>query len=155
MPNPLRVEEAAARLQGLLGAEPVGQQGPLAAALHSFAEFARIDFSVPEGPDVDGCLFEYGVNSLTGQPLFVVNLTRQFETLDSSGEHESHTQVSCEVRYQVTGELEALGDCEEWWFRGSEGEDFSSWWQSLPLDSLIGTLGDRAPVAVAVASDIV
>ncbi|WP_055698659.1 hypothetical protein [Streptomyces silaceus] len=148
------VEEAAARLRALLAAESAGQQDPLVAALHAFSDFALIDFSVPDCPDVDGCLFEYGINSLAGEPLFVVNLTRQFEVLDSSGEHESHAQVSCEVRYRVTSEAEPLGDCEEWWFRGEPG-DFSSWWRSLPLESLVGALGNRAPTAVEVTSDII
>ena len=109
---------------------------------------------MPNGPDVDGCLFEYGVNSLSGEPLFVVNLTRQFEALDPDGEHESYTQVACEVRYRVTEDLEALGDCAEWWFRGGQEGDFESWWRSLPWETLLETVAGRAPAAVAVTSDL-
>lgn len=153
MPNRLPIEEAAPTLQSLLSEESSARV-PLTAALRSFVNFARIDFAVPDGPETDGCLFEYGVTSFTGEPLFVVNLTRQFETLDSSGEHDSYTQVSCEVQYQVTGELESLGECEEWWFRGNQGPDFTSWWQSLPLESLTRVLDDHEPAAVVVDSDV-
>ncbi|MER5259936.1 hypothetical protein [Streptomyces sp. NPDC002855] len=152
MPDQLPVEEAAPALQRLLSEEST--QDPLAAALRSFVNFAQIDFAVPDAPESDGCLFEYGVTSFTGEPRFTVNLTRQFETLDSSGEHESYTQVSCEVQYQVTREIESLGECEEWWFRGSQGPDFASWWQSLPLEPLARVLDDYAPTAVVVDSDV-
>lgn len=154
MPSPVPIDEAVPRLRDLLAVQADAASDPLSAALRAFTEFARTEFSVPAGPDTDGCLVEYGVNSLSGDPLFVVNLTRQFETLDSAGEHESYTQVSCEVKYQVTGDLEALGDFEAWWFRGGQDTDFSSWWQSLPLESLARALGDRAPATVVVDSDV-
>ncbi|MFE0132443.1 hypothetical protein ACFWY6_12850 [Streptomyces sp. NPDC059037] len=154
MSNPLPLDEAVPRLRSLLAAQAATAGDPLSAALRAFTEFARVEFSVPVGSDTDGCLVEYGVNSLSGEPLFVINLTRQFENVDSSGEHESYTQVSCEVKYQVTGDLEVLGDFEDWWFRGGQESDFSSWWQSLPLETVIRALGDRAPAAVVVDSDV-
>ncbi|MWA12851.1 hypothetical protein [Streptomyces sp. BA2] len=69
MANPLSIEEAVPRFRDLLTAQADAVSDPLSAALQAFTEFARIDFAVPAGPDTDGCLVEYGVNSLAGEPL--------------------------------------------------------------------------------------
>jgi hypothetical protein len=125
----------------------------LSSALQAFAQFAEVDFVVPDVDDADGCLFEYGVNSLSGEPLFTVNLARQFAIVDESGEEEGYLQVACELRYAPSASLATLGTSTMWWFRHS-AESFSEWWETLPIQSLIETVGDLSPIDLSVDEDM-
>ncbi|NLU70469.1 hypothetical protein [Streptomyces sp. HNM0574] len=122
-------------------------------ALRAFSRFARADFPVPENEDADGCLFEYGVTSLTGSRMFTLNLTRQLELPEDAEEGEGYLQVSCELHYTPVPALEALGSDAHWWFRGT-GEEFADWYASLPLPDLLAALGNETPAQVTVAQDL-
>lgn len=121
-------------------------------ALRAFSRFAHLDFPVPANDDADGCLFEYGVTSLTGNRMFTLNLTRQLEVPEESEEGEGYLQVSCELHYAPVPSLEALGSYSHWWFRGA-GEEFSDWWDSLPISNLLVALNDESPSQVSIDQD--
>ncbi|ROP55937.1 hypothetical protein [Streptomyces sp. PanSC9] len=71
----------------------------------AFLRFGRRLFDVPDTPDADGLLFQYGIHAFDGPPAFTVDLTRQFAVSDSNGDHDHYVQVHCEPRYAVVQEL--------------------------------------------------
>ncbi|MGW2445804.1 hypothetical protein, partial [Streptomyces sp. NPDC001675] len=81
-------------------------------------------------PDVDGLLFQYGTYMFDGPPTFTLDLTRQFEVSDSDGDHDHYMQVHCELRYELTPDLEALGSFDSWYFHDAGG-DLEEWVQGL------------------------
>ncbi|MEV4501912.1 hypothetical protein [Streptomyces klenkii] len=56
----------------------------------AFLRFGRRLFDVPDTADADGLLFQYGTYSFSGPPTFALDLTRQFEISDSSGDHDHY-----------------------------------------------------------------
>lgn len=94
----------------------------------AFLRFGRRLFDVPEMPDADGLLFQYGTYSFDGPPSFTLDLTRQFEVSD--GEHDHYVQVHCELRYGLAPALEALGSFDSWFFHNA-GDDLEEWAQAL------------------------
>ncbi|MFF2205924.1 hypothetical protein [Streptomyces sp. NPDC058145] len=123
------VDEALGLLEGELGAraftDPVTEDVWLA-----FLRFSRWLFHVPDRPDVDGLLFQYGTYTFDGPPTFTLDLTRQFEVSDSDGDHDHYVQVHCELRYELTPDLEALGSFDSWYFHDAGG-DLEEWVQGL------------------------
>ena len=99
------VFDETARKRGVSGRRPAPAE-----VLPVFEEFARIGFDVPDTADTDLLLYEYGVFSLTGSPLFTVGLVRQFEICDEWGEHEGYVQFRCEFGFEPEPELAALGN---------------------------------------------
>jgi hypothetical protein len=67
-------------------------------------------------------LYQYGVYAFTGQDMFHLDLTRQFEITDDAGQHEGYVQFHCTLRYRPDPELAALGRQNHWWFHDSDGE---------------------------------
>ncbi|MFF4428432.1 hypothetical protein ACFYZ4_04590 [Streptomyces sp. NPDC001513] len=45
----------------------------------AYLRFGRRLFDVPDTPDADGLLVQYGTHSFDGSPIFTLDLTRQFE----------------------------------------------------------------------------
>ncbi|MGW5779111.1 hypothetical protein [Streptomyces sp. NPDC003863] len=123
------MDEAVGLLEGELGsralAEPVTEDVWLA-----FLRFGRQLFHVPDTPDADGLLFQYGTYAFDGPATFTLNLTRQFEVSDSDGDHDHYVQVHCELRYGLTPALAALGSFTSWFFRDAGG-DLDEWAQEL------------------------
>ncbi|WKU42600.1 hypothetical protein Q3V23_00090 [Streptomyces sp. VNUA116] len=118
-----------ALLEGELGsrafADPVPEDVWLA-----FLRFGRRLFQVPDTPDADGLLFQYGTYAFDGPATFTLDLTRQFEVSDSDGDHDHYVQVHCELRYGLTPALEALGSFHSWFFHDA-GADLEEWAQVL------------------------
>ncbi|MEU8134087.1 hypothetical protein [Streptodolium elevatio] len=58
-------------------------------AWKAFLRFARIPFDTPGTTDCDGLPFQYGTYAFDGPPTFLLDFTRQFESVDEHGGHES------------------------------------------------------------------
>ncbi|MCB5163798.1 hypothetical protein LG634_02930 [Streptomyces bambusae] len=90
----------------------------------------RRRFRVPDAPDADGLLFQYGTYAFDGPPTFTLDLTRQFEVTDGAGGHDHYVQVHCELRYDPAPALAALGSFDSWFFHGA-GSDLDEWARGL------------------------
>ncbi|MER5890009.1 hypothetical protein ABT160_39805 [Streptomyces sp. NPDC001941] len=96
----------------------------------AFLRFGRQLFDVPDTPDADGLLFQYGTHAFDGPPAFTLDLTRQFEISDSNGDHDHYLQVHCELTYGHAPTLEALGSFDSWFFHDA-GDDLDEWAHGL------------------------
>jgi hypothetical protein len=96
----------------------------------AYLRFGRRLFDVPDTPDADGLLFQYGTYSFDGSPTFALDLTRQFEIADSHGEHDHYVQVHCELRYGLAPALRTLGSFGSWFFHDA-GDELREWAQGL------------------------
>ncbi|MCZ0980071.1 hypothetical protein O1L60_16845 [Streptomyces diastatochromogenes] len=99
-------------------------------AWRAFLRFGRGLFDVPDMPDADGLLFQYGVYAFDGPPAFTLDLVRQFTVVDRGGDHDHYVQVHCELRYGPTSALQTLGSFDSWFFHDS-GEDLDEWAEAL------------------------
>ncbi|MGW3631424.1 hypothetical protein ACWD7F_14835 [Streptomyces sp. NPDC005122] len=143
-------DEAVRLLEGELG---VGRQAladlDTEGAWFAFLRFGRRLFDVPETPDADGLLFQYGTYSFDGPPAFTLDLTRQFETADSAGGHDHHVQVHCELRYGPVPALRALGSFDSWFFHGG-GDDLDEWAAGLSARTSWATIRACKPAGIRV-----
>ncbi|WP_240450119.1 hypothetical protein [Streptomyces sp. S1] len=92
----------------------------------AFLRFGRRLFDVPDTPESDGLLFQYGTYAFDGPPAFRLDLVRQFEIVDGEGAYDHYVQVHCELRYEPVPALEDLGAFDAWFFHGT-GEDLDEW----------------------------
>lgn len=127
MPERLPVATAGRVLERLVLEESeVGSDLTLDQMIRVFEQFKTIDFLVPDDPDSDGFLFQYGIFGDPQRSAFVLSLVRQLELCDAEGEHEAYIQVRCELSYEPDECLAKLGSRELWWFRGETGGSGSS-----------------------------
>ncbi|WP_261570969.1 hypothetical protein [Frankia gtarii] len=92
--------------------------------------YSLIDFDVPDSPDADGYLFQYGKAGWFSEPTFVLSMVRQLEVVDPLGRHESYIQIQFELRYRLDDGLAALGSYSEWWFP-VDGKRFEAWLETV------------------------
>lgn len=90
-------------------------------ALEIFASYGRENFDLPDSPEVDGMLFQEGIRSFTGRPLFTVSFVRQFDRLDADGKHLEYYHVRIELLYEATEAFRSLPKRKLWWFREDAG----------------------------------
>ncbi|MFD0068719.1 hypothetical protein ACFV99_16585 [Streptomyces sp. NPDC059944] len=115
----------------------------------AFLRFGQRLFDVPDAPDADGLLFQYGTHAFDGPPAFTLDLTRQFEISDGEGDHDHYVQVHCELKYGVTPALEALGSFDSWFFHDA-GDDLEVWAQGLTQRVAWATLHKLKPNEIRV-----
>ncbi|MFE6457415.1 hypothetical protein ACFVP0_08140 [Streptomyces cinereoruber] len=115
----------------------------------AFLRFGRRLFDVPDTPESDGLLFQYGTYAFDGPPAFTLDLVRQFEIVDGDGEYDHYVQVRCELRYESVPALEALGAFDSWFFHGA-GDELDEWAARLIELPVWGTLRSFGPVGVRV-----
>lgn len=125
---------------------------PKAGFFEVVRRFSAVDFDVPEDPDADGYLFQYGKVNWLPEPTFSFGLVRQLEVVDPSGEHECYLQVQFELRYSLDEELENLGSHTEWWFPGGDCS-LDTWLSSLAELPMVDFLSGRAPREFVVWQD--
>jgi hypothetical protein len=101
--------------------------------LDAFERFERIPFDVPDEPDSDGFLFQYGPVNWLPEPTFVVNVLRQLAVADAAGKHGRHLQVQAEYRYSPDNGLAAVAGDESWWFR-DDATSFADWLAGVRAD---------------------
>ncbi|MGW1467083.1 hypothetical protein ACWCPT_22400 [Streptomyces sp. NPDC002308] len=115
----------------------------------AFLRFGRLLFDVPDTPDADGLLFQYGTYSFDGPPEFTLDFTRQFEISDSDGDHDHYVQVHCELGYGLAPALEALGSFDSWFFHDA-GDDLEEWAQELTGGAAWATIHGTKPAEIRV-----
>ncbi|MFJ8041361.1 hypothetical protein ACIRBX_12730 [Kitasatospora sp. NPDC096147] len=106
--------------------------------------FSAVEFEVPELPDADGYLFQYGKANWFPEPTFALGIVRQLEVVDASGEHESYVQVQFEFRYPMDGDLESVASHSEWWFPDGE-VPFEGWLNSVDRAPVMSLLAVKTP----------
>ena len=124
----------------------------LAGVVRVAEAFAGVEFDVPDVPDADGFLFQYGRVSWFSEPTFSVSIIRQLEVADSTGEHESYVQVSYELRYAVDDDLADVAPHADWWFPGGSVA-FGDWLESVRSDPIADVLAGRTPREFVVDED--
>jgi hypothetical protein len=122
-------------------------------ALQVFGVFAAEQFATGRFPDADGLLYQYGVYSFTGQDMFHLDLTRQFEIVDDAGEHEGFVQFHCTLHYPPDPELTALGRHDQWWFHDGDSESLPAWLAALEARPEWSLLRARRPSSVVIGSE--
>jgi hypothetical protein len=110
--------------------------------LYAVRRFSVIAFEVPDSPDSDGFLFEYGTFRWIPEPGFVVGVVRQFEIPKDSGDLDHYVQLRAEYRYAIEPDLEALRDRQSWWFR-DDSTPFEEWYLSVVNDPVWDALRGR------------
>ncbi|MEV0177582.1 hypothetical protein AB0I00_41615 [Streptomyces sp. NPDC050803] len=95
-----------------------------------FVRFGSQRFDTADTPDADGLLFQYGTYAFKGPPVFTLDLARQFEINDASGEHDHYIQLHCELRFEPARQLRALGHFESWFFHDT-GDELDLWADGL------------------------
>lgn len=97
----------------------------------------------------DGLLFQYGTHTFEGPRVFTLDLARQFEVNDASGEHDHYTQHHCELRYEPVLQLRALGHFESWFFHDTDDE-LDRWANGLGLHEFWAILRNFHPAEIRV-----
>ncbi len=153
MPEGLPIDSAADTFERLLGKESPGSALTLAPVLDAFERFARLGFEVAAVPDADGCLVTHGVSDGLEGKTFSVRLARRFAVPGAGGRHDGHVRVFCELTYEAADGFDELGNRNEWWFRGANGERFGAWWQATTRPLLAAGLGEASPSSVEIGTD--
>jgi hypothetical protein len=125
-----------------LAEEDGGLVLPISRLTRLVRRFSAIEFEVPDLPDADGYLFQYGQVNWFSEPTFALGVVRQFELVDAHGEHDSYVQVQFEFRYPLDGELESAGNYSEWWFPG-DGVPLDRWLESVDRAPIMGVLSAK------------
>lgn len=148
------VADAVSVFQRLL-ADAGSAPGELTAelAFGVFGAFAAQRFATAQFPEVDGLLYQYGIYAFTGQDMFHLDLTRQFELVDDAGEHEGHVQFHCTLHYRPDPELAALGRHDQWWFHDSDHRPLQTWLAAIRARPEWALLQVRRPSSVAISSE--
>ena len=115
--------------------------------------FASVEFAVPDRPDSDGLLFQYGPASWMPHREFVVKLTRQLQVVDDAGDHEYFVQCDAELVYPPDEVLAWTSGRSDWWFR--DGPPFTEWLQGVEEDSFWNLLATRRAVGFTISDDTV
>jgi hypothetical protein len=117
-------------------------------------KFSAIEFEVPELPDADGYLFQYGKVNWFPEPTFALSIVRQLEVFDSAGEHEFYIQVQFELRYPLDEDLDSVGSHSEWWFPGG-GVSVDSWLDSVDRAAISNRIAVKTPREFAIWQEVV
>ncbi len=140
------VDEAVGLLKGELRVlADLGAEG----VWRGFLRFAGRLFDVPDVPDADGLLFQYGTYSFGGPPAFTLDFVRQFVVVDEDGDHDHFVQVHCELRYGPVPALRALGSFDSWYFRDS-GDDLGEWGEAMGEQAVWAAIRSLEPIEIRV-----
>jgi hypothetical protein len=107
------VTNAEQTLLGFLRDE--GQEPDRLQPMRAWRAFRRFMNVSVTGVEEDAMLYEYIVATLGGPRRFVLSLCRQFDL--NEGEKEVLIQLRCDIAYEPTPALEALGKYHQWWFQ--------------------------------------
>ncbi|MGI5223819.1 hypothetical protein [Actinoallomurus sp. CA-142502] len=79
----------------------------------AFRRFMNVSVA---GVEEDAMLYEYITASFGGPRHFLLSLCRQFDLNDEGG--QALVQLRCDIAYEPTPALEALGKYNQWWSDG-------------------------------------
>jgi hypothetical protein len=151
---PIRATER--QLKQLLRDASAGLASPesLRPAWAAFRTFAVLTVQTSAGADSDGILYQSGVFAFGGPERYYVDLVRQFEVVDRTGEHDHYEQVHCELQYEASDHLRSLGRWENWWFP-DRGEPFDEFVTAVEARPEFVALADVAPLSRQVSREVV
>lgn len=141
MSEPITLNSASDVLNDLLDeAGAVSTSG--SGILQVLRRYERVLVEGSEHAEGDGFLFQYGILPTIGQGGFIINFTRQLETVDAQGDHEEYTHVLCDREYPPDEDLVAVGKRALWWFRGTY-VPFEEWLKEVEHDPVWAVLAER------------
>ncbi len=151
---PIRATER--QLKQLLRESSAGLASPesLRPAWAAFRTFAVLTVQKSADADSDGILYQSGVFTFGGPERYYVDLVRQFEVVDGTGEHDHYEQVHCELQYEPADDLRSLGRWERWWFP-DRGEPFDSFVTAVEARPEFVALADVPPLSRRVSREVV
>jgi hypothetical protein len=151
---PIRATER--QLKHLLRESSAGLASPesLRPAWAAFRTFTVLTDQTSADADSDGLLYQSGVFAFDGPERYYVDLVRQFEVVDSTGEHDHYEQVHCELQHEATDDLRSLGRWERWWFP-DRGEPFGAFVTAVEARPEFVALADVSPLSRRVFRDVV
>jgi hypothetical protein len=117
-------------------------------AWQAFLDFATVPFDIPDQPDADGLLYQFGVYDFSGEPAFHLDPVRQLAVHDE----DEYVQVHLEMRFAVDPALVAHGTHDEWWF--SDGDTpLSDWAAAISRRPEWATLSSLKPTSIKIYQD--
>lgn len=149
------IEDAETVLRDVAGTIAPNGISSAGLALEAFAAYGRENFDLPDSPDVDGMLFQQGIHSFTGRPLFTVSLVRQFDRLDADGEHLGYYHARIELLYEVTEAFSSLPKRTLWWFREDAGssDGLEGWVLEIRADPSWNVIESATPVESSIRGE--
>lgn len=113
-----------------------------------FVSFLDVPFDVPEEPDSDGVLYQFGIYDFSGEPRFHFDLTMQFVVPDD----DEYAQFHCDLQYLPTPQLRGLGSHSEWWWP-DDGPDLRVWVDAINQRPEWAILKSMKPTVVEISCD--
>ena len=107
-----------------------GVIGAAVSALDAWTAFKYFGREVFDDKGVD-LLFQVGVFSFSGEPLFYFDLVAQFEVVDDEGEHDHYEQTHCELTCPVSEVLHSI-QRNLWSFEFATADAFFQAVEALP-----------------------
>jgi hypothetical protein len=114
-------------------------------AWRAFRRFMNVPVT---GVAEDAMLYEYMIATFSGPRRFVLSLCRQFD-LDE-GEEEALIQLRCDVAYEPTPALKALGKYNQWWSEGDGERPISEVLDAIERRPEWAVIAGHVPVRSAV-----
>jgi hypothetical protein len=117
---PMQSDEAKDRLRTLLVTAGVDLDAPRQEDVGRTWAVMRVFFAevvedaAPREEDGDGLLAQYGIYDFSGQPLYELDMTRQFSFNDEEGEYDHMSQLQCTFEFEPSEELRAVPDANLW-----------------------------------------
>ena len=142
----MKVEESEAILTRLLREAEIDLDQPrvedVQRAWQCFKQFCRLPAERAE----DGILFQCGIFTFTGEPLYYFDYVRQFECEGLEGD-DALLQLHCEFRFTPTDEMAEL-DTNLWSFDYPTLDDYFAAVEGLP--EFQATVGRFTPAQLSV-----
>ncbi|MEV0068003.1 MULTISPECIES: hypothetical protein [unclassified Amycolatopsis] len=113
----------------------------------AFLDFAALRFDLPDEPDADGLLYQFGVYDFTGEPAFHLDPTRQLALRE-----EQYVQVHLDIRFALDPSLVALGRHTEWWF-SEDDTAVDDWAGAISLRPEWSVLNQLKPTSIDIYQD--
>lgn len=142
----MHVTNARETLLDLLRAE--GQKPDRLELAGTWRAFRRFMDLPVDGVEEDALLYQYITAAFDGPRRFTLSLCRQFDT-NTAGE-QALIQLHCELAYEPTPSLEALGKHHQWWTAGQVELQARDVLNSIRYRPEWAVLIEHHPVATAV-----
>ncbi|ONH57035.1 hypothetical protein CcI49_26790 [Frankia sp. CcI49] len=113
-----------------------------------FLDFAAVRFDVPDEPNADGLLYQFGIFDFGGGSAFRLAPVRQFARFDD----DEYIQVHLEIQFAPSANLAALGKHSEWWF-SDDSIELSDWTRAISRRSEWAILDELNPTMINIYQD--
>jgi hypothetical protein len=142
------IRATARQLKQLLRDASAGLASPesLRPAWAAFRTFAVLSVETSADADSDGILYQSGVFAFGGPERYYVDLVRQFDVVDGTGEHDHYEQVHLRAPVRAQRLPVLLDRWESWWFV-DRGEPFDAFVSAVEARPEFVALADVPPLS--------